>query len=237
MKQAAINQLQGTEGSVELRRRAAFVSLGLLLALLALSGGCGVGIGEEDNPVSSTAAAEMLVDESPATESPATESPEAEVAVLFDGTNLLEGVWEELRRQENLEPADNSYCYVCHANYQTEVLTQTHLPMGVGCELCHGMSDEHSADEDGLTPPEIMWPAAWINLTCMECHPSAELARNVSHRDFLTRPEPGETCMHCHGEEHRLNVRTRIWDRKTGELLECDGVRMMDEDSPAGAAF
>ncbi len=232
MKQAAINQPKVTRGSVVPRREAACVWLGLLMTTLALSGGCGVGIGEEDNPAYSSDAAETLVDESPETE-----VREEEVAVLFDGKNLLEGVWEELRRQENLEPADNSYCYVCHANYQTEVLTQTHLPMGVGCELCHGMSDEHSADEDGLTPPEIMWPAEWINLTCMECHPSAELAKNVSHRDFLARPEPGETCMHCHGEAHRLNVRTRIWDRKTGELLECDGVRMMDEDSPAGAAF
>ena len=162
--------------------------------------------------------------------------PELTAADVFAGTNLLEGAGAELKKLEIPEPADNSYCYVCHANYQDEYLTRVHLPVGVGCELCHGMSDEHSADEDGLVPPEIMWPKEWINATCAECHPRDELARQDGHREFLTDPIPGETCTDCHGENHRLNVRTRVWDRKTGELLQCDGVRMMDADSPAGAA-
>ena len=155
---------------------------------------------------------------------------------IFTDTNLLEGVWAELREQAATEPADNSYCYVCHANYQDEDLTRFHQPVGVGCELCHGMSDEHSADEDGLTPPEIMWPKAWINVTCMECHPHKELEREHEHEEFLARPQPDQVCTDCHGEHHRLSVRTRVWDRKTGKLTACDGVRMMDADSPAGAA-
>jgi hypothetical protein len=155
---------------------------------------------------------------------------------VFTGTNLLAGVWAELREQTTTEPADNSYCYVCHANYRDEDLTKFHQPVGVGCELCHGMSDEHSADEDGLTAPEIMWPKAWINVTCMECHPYEELEREHAHGEFLAKPLPEQVCTDCHGEHHRLSVRTRVWDRKTGRLTACDGVRMMDADSPAGAA-
>jgi hypothetical protein len=154
----------------------------------------------------------------------------------FTGTNLLEGVWDQIRTQAEGKPADNSYCYVCHANFQDDELSRIHSPSGIGCELCHGVSDEHSADEDGLTPPEIMWPKSWINVTCMECHSFDELERSASHGLFLAHRAPEEFCTDCHGEAHRLNVRTRVWDRKTGKLIACDGVRMMDADSPAGAA-
>ncbi|MDY0170695.1 MAG: multiheme c-type cytochrome [Thermoguttaceae bacterium] len=162
--------------------------------------------------------------------------PERTAADVFKGTNLLEGAWAELRKVEKPQPADNSYCYVCHANYKDEDLTKVHLPVGVGCELCHGPSDKHSADEDGLTPPEIMWQKDWINVTCMECHPREALAKQDGHCEFLKDPFPDEVCTDCHGENHRLKVRTRLWDKKTGKLLECDGVRMMDPGSPAGAA-
>lgn len=155
---------------------------------------------------------------------------------VFAGTNRLAGVWAARREKEATAPADNSYCYVCHANFRQDDLTRLHQPAGVGCELCHGMSDEHSADEDGLTPPDIMWPKAWINVTCMECHSHEALAEESSHAEFLARSPPAQTCTDCHGGGHRLGVRTRVWDRKTGKLIACDGVRMMDADSPAGAA-
>ncbi|MFW5693381.1 MAG: cytochrome c3 family protein, partial [Thermoguttaceae bacterium] len=161
---------------------------------------------------------------------------ERTAADVFKGKNLLEGAWAKLPKDGKPEPADNSYCYVCHANYQEEELAKSHMAVGVGCELCHGMSDEHSADEDGLTPPEIMWPKEWINVTCMECHPRAALVKQDGHHEFLNEPFPDEVCSDCHGEKHRLKVRTRVWDKKTGKLLQCDGVRMMDAESPAGAA-
>ena len=59
---------------------------------------------------------------------------------------------------ERPEPADNSYCLVCHANYDDENLTKAHQPAGVGCEQCHGTSVKHSGDEDGLTPPDRCSP-------------------------------------------------------------------------------
>ena len=58
------------------------------------------------------------------------------------------------------------------------------------------------------------------------------------HKEFFRSLQAKDTCSDCHGEEHRLKVRTRIWDKKTGKLLKDDGVRMMQKDSPAteGAA-
>jgi hypothetical protein len=213
-----------------------FVSGGLLLWAVVLAGCQGGGRGEF-----SPAASEQTARAEPVAVAAAVPDAEAEpeqwtADQVFTGTNLLDGVWAKLRDQTDPEPADNSYCYVCHANYKDEDLTVYHLPVGVGCELCHGMSDEHSADEDGLTPPEIMWPKAWINVTCMECHPYEELAREASHEEFFARTMPEQVCTDCHGENHRLSVRTRVWDRETGKLTACDGVRMMDADSPAGAA-
>jgi hypothetical protein len=133
------------------------------------------------------------------------------------------------------EPADNSYCYVCHANYQREELSKEHQAVGVGCETCHGMSEKHSGDEDGLIPPEIMFPREKINATCMaKCHDKDELAASGNHDElFVAAKKVDKTCTECHAEKHRLKVRTRIWDKATGKLLSDDGVRMMYKDSPA----
>jgi len=77
-----------------------------------------------------------------------------------------------------------------------------------------------------------------VNPFCMTCHEKAKLLKLDDHKDFFKDPQPGETCNNCHGEKHRLAVRTRIWDKTTGKLLKDDGVRMMLKDSPAteGAA-
>ncbi len=136
------------------------------------------------------------------------------------------------------EPADNSYCLVCHANYEGEKLTKGHHPAGVGCEKCHGESVKHSGDEDGLTPPDKMYDRAQVNPFCMSCHEKDKISKRDEHKEFFKTLEPGETCNDCHGEKHRLKVRTRVWDKKTGKLVKDDGVRMMLKDSPAteGAA-
>ena len=133
------------------------------------------------------------------------------------------------------EPADNSYCYVCHAPYEHEELSKEHQPVGVGCETCHGMSEKHSGDEDGLTPPDIMFPREKIAAACMaKCHKKEDLVASGNHDEvFVAAKKTDKTCTECHAEKHRLKVRTRIWDRATGKLLSDDGVRMMYKDSPA----
>ncbi len=137
-----------------------------------------------------------------------------------------------------VEEADNSYCLVCHVNLEEEELVDIHLPVGVGCETCHGMSDDHSADEDSLTPPEIMWSKARINPRCMTCHTREELLADKTvaepHREMFQRwetpekAEPGEKyCVQCHGK-HRVPNRTRQWDQETGKLLKRLGGPSMD---------
>jgi len=137
-----------------------------------------------------------------------------------------------------VEPADNSYCLVCHANYETEKLTKVHQPVGVGCEKCHGESVKHSGDEDGLTPPDRMFVKAAVTPFCLTCHEKAKLSKTDDHTAFFKEAAADETCNDCHAKEHRMKVRTRVWDKKTGKLLKDDGVRMMQKDSPAteGAA-
>jgi sugar phosphate isomerase/epimerase len=131
--------------------------------------------------------------------------------------------------KEKPEPADNSYCYACHLNYEEEKLTRIHQPVGVGCENCHGPSIEHSGDEDNITPPDKMYPKSEINAFCMTCHEKEKLLKREDHRDFFKEGDKDETCTDCHGENHRLKVRTRVWDKKTRKLMKDDGVRMMEE--------
>mgnify|MGYP000858395163 CR=1 FL=1 len=127
---------------------------------------------------------------------------------------------------------DNYYCFVCHLNYDGEELALNHEIAGVGCATCHGVSDRHSADEDGIVPPEIMFPRARINISCMQCHGRSEIDHIEDHLLLLADvADEKSICTDCHGQ-HRLNVRTRVWDKATGELVWCDGVRMMYEDSP-----
>ena len=135
--------------------------------------------------------------------------------------------WHE---EDAHESADNSFCYVCHVNYDEENLVTIHEPVGVGCETCHGISDSHSEDEDNITPPDIMFPTAQIIPFCMECHQKADLLEEDSHDElFAEDAEADLTCMKCHGKDHHLKVRTRRWDKLTGKLIWDDGVRMMEE--------
>jgi hypothetical protein len=138
---------------------------------------------------------------------------------------------------EPVEPADNSYCMVCHLNYENEKLTKSHQPAGIGCEKCHGMSAKHSADEDGLTPPDIMYPQTEVNRFCLSCHGKEKerLLKETAkeHKEFFAKTAAELFCTDCHGEHHRLKHRTRVWDKTTRKLVRDDGVRMMYKDSPA----
>jgi len=122
--------------------------------------------------------------------------------------------------------ADNSRCHVCHINYDDEVLAVTHARANVSCEQCHGPSDAHCSDEDNITPPDIMYPAAMIRPFCMGCHPKDKICIAV-HKSVLSDTGAKEgNCTNCHGE-HRLSYRTRKWDKSTGKLIEDDKVRML----------
>jgi len=134
-----------------------------------------------------------------------------------------------------VEPADNSYCYVCHVNYQEEPLAHQHEVAGVGCEKCHGLSAKHSADEDNLTAPDHMYSETRVASFCLACHPQEKLASDAHHKPIFAAGAPWQRCTDCHGE-HRLKNRTRRWDKDTGKLIWKDSGPVMDRSFGAAVS-
>jgi len=127
---------------------------------------------------------------------------------------------------------DNSYCNDCHLYMKTEPLVTRHFEAGVGCEHCHGISEEHMGDEEALIPPDRMFPKAKINKGCMAmvCHPKEDMEKQIGHRPFFAEADPDhKVCTDCHFK-HRLEKRGRRWDKETGKLLYTDG------EAPKGKA-
>lgn len=140
---------------------------------------------------------------------------------------------QELSEQEVEEETfvANDFCSACHYGFSDEELAFDHMLVGIGCERCHGESERHRNDEDNITPPEIMYPKAKINPTCMMCHPRHEIEYVKDHESLLAGVETifdadTETtghklyCTTCHAKGHRINVRTVRWNKATGELLD-----------------
>jgi cytochrome c553 len=119
--------------------------------------------------------------------------------------------------------ADNTACFVCHANFAAEPLALAHVKAGVGCVTCHGDSFAHRNDENNTTPPETMYPGTAIDTACVACHPrhdaSAQKVIARWQKNVPAKTDPAAiVCTDCHGQ-HRLAVRTVRWDKKTGKLL------------------
>jgi hypothetical protein len=116
-------------------------------------------------------------------------------------------------------------------NYEEEKLAVVHARANISCERCHGASDAHCSDEDNITPPEIMYPKAKINPSCMMCHPWDKMDVKA-HKPVRRAVADGKKlCTGCHGD-HRLAHRTRRWDKATGKLIADDKVRMIGEGEP-----
>ena len=137
---------------------------------------------------------------------------------------LLDEPTEEQVAAANTQAArDNMACFVCHANYAGEFLAARHAAANVGCVTCHGDSFAHRNDENNTTPPETMYPAREIDPFCQGCHNSHDVpAQKVLARWIelgIDKEDAGRiVCTDCHGE-HRMKIRTVIWDKQTGKLL------------------
>lgn len=110
--------------------------------------------------------------------------------------------------------ADNTRCFVCHANYLDEKIAVTHARANIGCAHCHGPSDAHIADESwgsggNGTAPDVMYPREKINPACMECHPKDKID-TPQHEPVFTTGSEAQVCTDCHGD-HRLAVRRCTW--------------------------
>ena len=124
----------------------------------------------------------------------------------------------------------NPFCWACHADFDGEELARTHERVGIGCERCHGESFPHRSDEANITPPELMYPKARINPTCMMCHPRHSIKHVTFHQPVLesgfsifedasSDEQAKKYCTDCHGQEHRMQRRTIRWNKATGELI------------------
>jgi formate-dependent nitrite reductase cytochrome c552 subunit len=118
--------------------------------------------------------------------------------------------------------ADNEACFVCHGDYREETLAGVHAKEKIGCMKCHGASAAHRADEDNITPPEIMYPAAKIDAACRACHSEHNVPASKVIATWQQRC-PGKkaeqlVCTDCHGT-HRRPFRVVQWDKQTGKLL------------------
>ncbi len=123
----------------------------------------------------------------------------------------------------------NPFCSACHYAFDDEELALNHKQVGIGCERCHGESERHRSDEDNATPPEIMYPRARINPTCMMCHPRQKIKHLSNHDSLLAGAETifdeksaskKKCCTDCHAKDHRIKVRVVRWNKQTGEILE-----------------
>lgn len=141
---------------------------------------------------------------------------------------------EEVVTAVELEPppgpvADNSLCYACHVNFMKEELSSVHAQANIGCTHCHGASDAHRSDEDTITPPDIMFPKAKIKSFCSGCH-TGDSMNIPAHKTVLSETDSLKACCtDCHGE-HRLNYRTRKWDKNTGNLIKDQRVLRLSDD-------
>lgn len=118
--------------------------------------------------------------------------------------------------------AENAACFVCHANYKEELLVGWHAEANIGCVACHGKSYAHRNDENNTTPPDIMYPMDKIDGSCRKCHATHDVPAEKVVVGWLQR-NPNKThpktiiCTDCHGD-HRLELRTVEWDKRTGKL-------------------
>jgi len=119
-------------------------------------------------------------------------------------------------RPPSPSPADNSFCYVCHVDFSAEELTVTHVRVSIGCDRCHGPSDDHMANEENIIPPDIMYERDKVNSLCSICHGGSLPSNHAEVK--LVAPESSEICTECHGT-HRVKDRRRRWDKTTRELL------------------
>ena len=127
----------------------------------------------------------------------------------------------------------NPFCMACHLDFDEEELALQHEIWGIGCERCHGESFRHRSDEANITPPEIMYPKARVNPSCMSCHPRQDIQDTKDHQPILEAglstfeeatpagKDAKKYCTDCHGSEHRvMRVRASHWDKATGALLK-----------------
>ncbi|MBE0536963.1 MAG: hypothetical protein IH624_14970 [Phycisphaerae bacterium] len=188
---------------------------GVMMTLALVAGGCRTtGRAQRESPAGEP--------DAPAASEAAPLPPLPLLVVDADAPLLLDD-HAEPEHAAPVDGADNSHCLVCHANYRQESLAVRHARAEMGCVVCHGESFAHRNDENNTTPPERMFARDVIDDACGKCHKGHDVAPGKVIARFRKRgldaSDAGTVvCTDCHGD-HRLKVRSVLWNKKTGELL------------------
>jgi len=179
----------------------------MAVALMATSG-----CEQNGEPSESEIAIHKDNSQGPVTEPPS--KPEEEPLLLLEDEPLLLLEDDSPAASSNGPAADNTRCFVCHANYLDEKIAVTHARVNIGCARCHGESDAHIADESwgsggNGTAPDIMYPKEKINPSCMHCHTKDKID-TPQHEPVFAASTDKKVCTDCHGN-HRLTVRRCTW--------------------------
>jgi hypothetical protein len=208
----------------------------LVVAAALAAAGCSKG--EAGNPAPSPAAPEKVAPDqpvkAPAEKAPApaaasapASAPAAATPPTAPDAARITALAASITAEGSSPPpktkaVDNSRCHVCHLNFSEDVMAVNHAKYGVGCEKCHGSSDDHASDEGNITPPQIMYPQEKIDTSCKVCHPDP-MERIVAGAKYclqvlLTEEEKKKVCTDCHGT-HKMAQRQVRWNKTTGEIL------------------
>ncbi len=105
-------------------------------------------------------------------------------------------------------PKDNSFCLVCHINFDEEELAADHVAKEVTCMHCHGVSYDHRDDESHRTPPDVLFGRAEVEPFCKKCHKKHKDQKKadafLAEWDGKLRPNgrvvrENAVCTDCHG--------------------------------------
>ena len=115
---------------------------------------------------------------------------------------------------ETYEPADNTGCQVCHIDFEEETLSVKHVEAGVGCNDCHGPSEDHSQDELNILYPDYLFGRGEVVSFCKTCHqeehPKGKMYE-LFMKKWLGKYRPNgrmiradSVCTDCHGNHARI---------------------------------
>lgn len=174
-------------------------------ALIVLPTGCEKGQSDSETKIDATIGKKPAKNEKPLL-------LEDDAPLLLDDAPPL--LLDDPADHADADMADNSRCFVCHINYVQEEIAVIHAKHEMGCNHCHGESDEHIADESWAsggngTAPDKIYAKDKVNPFCLECHSKNKLPEE-QHKPVFADSNSKKHCTDCHGE-HLLKERKTKW--------------------------
>ncbi|MCZ2152192.1 MAG: hypothetical protein LC126_30995 [Bryobacterales bacterium] len=92
-------------------------------------------------------------------------------------------------------------CAPCHAEYVADLKTHKHFAKGIGCEVCHGSSQQHR-NAAGATAPDRVAAPDEVPALCGGCHTAQRKEYEPSKHGVLVLARSktrAANCGTCHG--------------------------------------